>query len=123
MTSPAGRLILVVDDDPHSRAFLSGILKLEGYSVHTATDGAEGLKKARALQPCIILLDLMMPVLDGQGFRTQQTLDPLIADIPVVVISAHCEAAKIAREMGVAGCVPKPVMFEHLLASVAAVCG
>jgi CheY-like chemotaxis protein len=107
--------VLVVDDDPDGLAVVSLILKLEGHSVLTAAGGAEGLDVARREHPCVILLDLMMPVMDGHAFRAAQLADPAIADIPVLVLSAHADAEVIAIQLGAEGCVPKPVHIDRLL--------
>jgi CheY-like chemotaxis protein len=78
---------------------------------------------ARKYHPCLIVLDLMMPVMGGEEFRKVQVADPSIRDIPVVVVSAHHEASQIAERMQVAGCVPKPVDFDALTRFVKKQCG
>ena len=115
--------ILVVEDDPDSRQFLTTLLELAGQDVIAATNGAEAFELARAHHPCLIVLDLMMPVMTGEEFRDAQIGEPSIEDIPVVVVSAHHEAAAIARRMNVAGCVPKPVDFDALIPFVKKRCG
>src|SRR5690349_16993945 len=84
-----GRRVLVVDDDADIRETVSLILEDEGYEVQSAQDGAAALGVLRAGPlPDVILLDLMMPVMNGWQFREQQTRDPRLAAIPVVVLSA-----------------------------------
>jgi CheY-like chemotaxis protein len=91
-------LILVVDDDHAIRESLSELLEDEGYHVAKATNGQEALEVlARVGPPCVILLDLMMPVMDGYEFMGRKTADPALASIPVVVITA----AGVARIQGV----------------------
>ena len=116
------RSVLVVEDDPDGRAVLKAILAIDGYTVATARNGFEALQRAREVQPDVILLDLMMPVMDGRGFRAAQAQDPEIAHIPVLVVSAHSDALNISRLMGAAGCIGKPIEFDHLLFKVQACC-
>lgn len=106
--------ILIVEDDPDSRQFLTTMLEFTGHDVVTASNGMEAFNVARACHPCLIVLDLMMPIMTGEEFRKVQVADPSIKDIPVVVVSAHHEAKKIAKRMKVAGCVTKPVDFDAL---------
>jgi CheY-like chemotaxis protein len=81
--------ILVVDDDPDIRESLREVLVDEGYEVTCVANGREALEHLRnSPRPCVILLDLMMPVMDGWQFRREQKQDPTIADIPLVVITA-----------------------------------
>jgi CheY-like chemotaxis protein len=81
--------ILVVDDDPDIRESLQEVLRDEGYPVNCVANGREALEYLRrSPRPCVILLDLMMPVMDGWQFRREQKQDPSIADIPLIVITA-----------------------------------
>jgi CheY-like chemotaxis protein len=81
--------ILVVDDDPDIRDSLKEVLEDEGYTVNSVANGREALEYLRGGQrPCVILLDLMMPVMDGWQFRREQKQDPTIAGIPLIVITA-----------------------------------
>ncbi len=81
--------VLLVEDDEDFRDLLAGILQTKGYEVVLAGNGAEALALMKGgLRPCIILLDLMMPVMDGWTFRQAQLADPAIASIPVIVLSA-----------------------------------
>ena len=112
--SPA-RPILVVEDDPDSRALLTTLFEVSGWGVVTASNGREAYNLARQHDPSVILLDLMMPVMSGEEFRTAQLADADIRRIPVVVLSAHLEAAHIARRMKAAGCLMKPVDFDVLM--------
>jgi CheY-like chemotaxis protein len=83
------KTILVVDDDPNLQEVLADLLQIKGYRVWSAPDGAKALQWLRESDaPCLILLDLMMPMMDGHEFLAQCDADPLLARIPVVVISA-----------------------------------
>src|SRR5437879_6509382 len=102
MTSPAqgGKTILVVEDDTATRDALSLILEAEGFGVMGAANGQEALDQLRgSRRPDLILLDLMMPVMDGWQFRRAQAQDPALSAIPVVVLSAdgnvHQKAASL----------------------------
>src|SRR5258707_15538086 len=102
---PAERsCILVVEDDAMTRESIVDLLGEAGYSVTEATNGAEALEKLRqGPAPCVILLDLMMPVMSGQEFRREQLTDPALAAIPGIVVSAgdmwHREAPKGAARL------------------------
>jgi CheY-like chemotaxis protein len=98
---------LIVEDDGQYLALLKRQLQASGYSIIRARTGPDALEKARANPPWLILLDLHMPVMDGLQFRLAQVADPLLADIPVVMISADHEAAEIGRRLGAAGVVLK----------------
>jgi CheY-like chemotaxis protein len=106
--------VLVVDDESDIREAVSEVLADEGYLVHGAGDGAEALRKARALHPHLVLLDLMMPGMNGWEFRAAQRGDPELRDIPVVVLSA------LGRVSGMeaADFIQKPFDLERLLSSV-----
>jgi CheY-like chemotaxis protein len=83
------RSVLIIDDDGNSREALAELLAREGYEVATAENGAQGLGYLRVgHRPSVILLDLMMPGLDGWDFRTEQKRDETLARIPVIAISA-----------------------------------
>lgn len=109
-------VVLVVEDDPDIRATLCEALEDNGYSPVGASNGVEALDYLRRPneRPCLILLDLMMPVMDGQAFRAEQRADATIAEIPVVVISAYRDLDKYAAELATE-CLAKPVRLETLL--------
>jgi CheY-like chemotaxis protein len=116
---PPGPLILVVDDDADLRDSLAQVLLDEGYAVAKAAHGGEALDCLRAGPlPSVILLDLMMPVLNGWQFREAQVRDPELASIPVLVISADPSAARAAAELGVTGSLSKPLDVGRLLAAI-----
>src|SRR5512137_2265171 len=74
--------VLVVEDDHDTRELLVEALRMEGYEVAAAPDGVQGLEHARRVQPHVILLDLMMPVMSGWEFRAMQTRDPSLSSVP-----------------------------------------
>lgn len=80
--------MLVVDDERDIREAVAEVLKDEGYAVVDATDGAEALRQLRAHHPAVVLLDLMMPGMNGWEFCAARKGDPELSSIPVIVISA-----------------------------------
>jgi two-component system, chemotaxis family, chemotaxis protein CheY len=108
--------VLIVEDDEGVCESLSAVLREEGYEVELAADGAEGLQRLQRLPlPTLILLDLMMPRVDGVGFRRAQLADPLLRHIPVILISARPDIAWQAEQLGAEDYLRKPMSFEELL--------
>ncbi len=97
MSERQGGLVLVVDDDDDIRESLEVLLRLHGYHVATAADGSEALKRMQmgGWRPCLILLDLMMPGMNGFELRSALDANETLADIPVVVITGA--GAKVAE--------------------------
>jgi CheY-like chemotaxis protein len=95
--------VLVVEDDVDIRESLMEVLEDHGYEPIGAENGLEALDKLRepGPPPCLILLDLMLPKMDGRAFRQKQLQSPEFADIPVVVISAFRDVGQIAQELKV----------------------
>jgi CheY-like chemotaxis protein len=101
-------LILVVEDNADVREVVATTLALEHYDVVTAENGAAALQRLRGdRRPCLILLDLHMPVMDGFAFRRAQQADAGLATIPVVVVSVDTSLDHHVRALGVAGAVHK----------------
>jgi len=118
----AARSILVVEDDGDIRTALCSILAEEGYTVSSACDGSQALDQLRSGErPALILLDLMMPVMDGADFRYAQLQDPSLAHIPVVVLTADGRFRDMARELGAAAAFAKPFELSALLETIARV--
>jgi CheY-like chemotaxis protein len=120
----AGCSVCVVDDDDDIREALSDVLSIEGYDVISADDGesALGLLRTRRSDCRLILLDLMMPQMNGWEFRRLQLQDPTIAAIPVLLLTGAGTAARSIDELHVAGTIEKPVELDTLLAEVAHYC-
>ena len=112
--------ILVVDDDADIRVSIAEILEDRGYTVFSAGDGREALDRLRTLEvrPAAILLDIMMPVMDGFAFRAEQEKDPALSAIPVVVFSAYGNVAQSAATLKAAGHLKKPLRAEALLETI-----
>jgi CheY-like chemotaxis protein len=110
------RRVLVVEDDPDLRGALAAILEEAGYRVVEAEDGRDALERLRSGAAfCLIVLDLFMPEMNGWAFRAEQTKDPRLASIPVVVISADSSSAERAKGLGVVTALTKPVDVNRLL--------
>ena len=106
-------LVLVIDDDPAQRDLLSRFLEREGFAVRTAPDGKLGIELARALRPRAILLDVMMPQMDGWSVLSALKADPELAVIPVVMVTFVNEPG-LGASLGAADTVPKPVEWDRL---------
>jgi len=113
--------VLVVDDDTDIRTSLCELLEHEGYRVASAANGQEALARlGQGELPCVILLDLMMPIMDGWEFRERQQDDPRLAGVPVVVITA---AGKYGtRAIDAEQILPKPLRIEHVLEVIEQYC-
>jgi len=118
----AGTRLLLVEDDESIRLALTDMLEDEGFSVTTAGDGRDALAALRCgAPPDVILLDLMMPVMDGWEFRVEQRSDPLLARIPLLAMSADLSAK--ARAIAADGYVRKPIDFPELVRELHGVVG
>ena len=115
--------ILIVDDDKDVRSALAELLEGEGYAVTGAHNGQEALQLMRGgLHPAVILLDLMMPVMDGWDFRSEQERDPALCRVPVVIVSASgFSPESIQTQFRPAAFVPKPLERKQVLDAVARV--
>ena len=115
--------ILIVEDDFDIRDALMQILEEEGYGVRGAANGQEALELlAREPAPKLILLDLMMPVMNGWQFRAEQLKDPRLAGVPVLVISADPHLQLKAESLGAVGLLKKPISLDELLVAVKSHC-
>jgi len=112
-------LILLVEDDFVLRSSLSEFLSAEGFRVDCCADGREAFRRLHAPpKPSLILLDIMLPYLDGFELRALQRKSPLIANIPVVVISAHDLDPQSVDELGLPPPLRKPLDLDRLLATM-----
>jgi CheY-like chemotaxis protein len=111
---------MVVEDDYAIRETLRELLEEEGYRVTQASNGAEALARLRDTEgpPSLILLDLMMPVMDGWEFRDAIAGDPKLSEIPVIVISADHSLDTKVSSMDVQGWLAKPFELDQLLATI-----
>jgi CheY-like chemotaxis protein len=115
--------ILVVDDNPDLRTTVRDILEYEGYSVITAENGRQALEVlTQPARPCLILLDLMMPVMDGWEFLEEQRSHAAWREIPVVILSALAHRPE-SKSLGAAGILGKPVKPEMLFELIRKYCG
>jgi len=114
------RIILLIEDDADIREALADALAEDGYQVACASNGAEGLALALSVRPALVLLDLMMPGMSGSQFRAAQRMQPEIAAIPVVVLTADGRIDDRANELQADGKVRKPIDYEELLATIEA---
>jgi CheY-like chemotaxis protein len=113
--------VLVVEDEDEARSILTQILELEGFRVHGCANGAEALiYLGSSNKPCLIILDLLMPVMDGRQFRAATLRNRETADIPVVVVTALDPSD--ARDLKAVGVLKKPVNVGELLNLVRANC-
>ena len=106
--------VLVVEDDPHSAELLTVYLEGAGYRIALARDGAEGLELARRLRPRAVVLDILLPRVDGWDLLARLKADPATADSPVVVVSMLDERGK-GLALGAVEYLVKPVGREELL--------
>jgi CheY-like chemotaxis protein len=107
--------VLVVDDNAEIRELLRVALTAEGYQVAGAPNGREALHYLRShAETCMILLDLVLPVMDGAQFRRAQLLDRSLAWIPVIVMSAVVDADRRARELGARHVLRKPLDLDEV---------
>jgi CheY-like chemotaxis protein len=127
MTASPGN-VLIVEDDPDVRDMLSTLLSMEGFNPVAAEDGLEALHLLRAVRhrapdvPCLVLLDLKMPRLSGHEFRRAQLGDPIVASVPVAVMSGAVDLQQRAEALGAVATVPKPIDCDALLDVVRRYC-
>jgi CheY-like chemotaxis protein len=114
------RKVLIVEDDPEIRDLLIEILEANGCEAVGAGNGAQALSYLRHARPlpCVVLLDLVMPIMDGVSFREAQLSDRVLAKIPVIVVSASRDAPESAQKLK-AGFLRKPVETRDLVKAVA----
>ncbi len=112
-TGDGDNAILIVDDDPNARALLSRFVSREGFAVRTAADGESGLELARAVRPRAILLDVMMPHMDGWAVLSKLKEDPQTADIPVIMETIVHEKG-LAFSLGAEDYLTKPIRWPRL---------
>ena len=120
--------VLIVEDDEATRELLAALLAVEGFHAVLAEDGLEGLHLLRTVRhrapdvPCLVLLDLKMPRLGGHEFRRAQLSDPIVAAVPVAVMSGAADVEARAERLGAVASVAKPIDFDALLDVVRRYC-
>jgi CheY-like chemotaxis protein len=126
--SPHAGNVLIVEDDPATRDVVSTILASQGFHTVAAEDGLEALHLLRAVRhrapdiPCLILLDLAMPRLGGPEFRRAQLKDPVVAGVPIAVMSGASDVVERAQALGAVATITKPLDFEKLITVVKRYC-
>lgn len=114
--------ILVVEDNDDVREMMALTLELAGHKVSTAVNGQDALEKLQSgTRPALILLDLMMPVMNGWEFRLALENDPSLKQVPIIIVSAA--TAELAHRAAAAAYLPKPIDMDELLTVVGGFCG
>lgn len=108
------RSIMVIEDDEDIRSALVDVLAEEGYETHSAENGKEALETLRQMpKPCLVFLDLMMPIMNGREFLDEVMRDSYLAPVPVVVVSAIADKADVS---GAVDFLKKPIDMDMILA-------
>jgi pilus assembly protein CpaE len=112
--------VFVVDDDPSTRRLLQLSLEGEGYEVQTASDGQEGLRRIQDELPDLVILDIVMPGLDGFGFVRQLRQDPRTAEVPIMILSSRAEVHDRVKalKLGADDYLTKPADLPEIIARV-----
>lgn len=119
MDSPIQKMVIVVDDDPAILDLVEMVLNEEGYEVMTATNGREALELLAAQQPSIVLLDLMMPVMDGWSFCRAVKGNEATRHLPIIIMSADRHLGQKADDISADDFLVKPFDIDNLLETVA----
>src|SRR5216110_1409698 len=120
MAEPAGN-VLIVEDDRDTRELLTHVLSTEGFHAVGAEDGLEALHLLRTVRhrapdvPCLVLLDLSMPRLGGNEFRRAQLGDPVVASVPIAVMSGATDLEQRAAAMGAVATLAKPLDVDVVI--------
>lgn len=114
------RSILIVDDNEDLREVLRDAFVFEGYTVHVASNGREAVNwlHAHPGEPWVVLLDLMMPVMDGEAFLRHRAQDPVLTQFPVVLLTAGGDHRAVQASHDLAACLPKSIPLPDLLAAI-----
>ena len=124
MSRPASEpYVLVVDDDPAIRGLVADALREEGYVVDLAAHGREALEAMRARRPATVVLDLMMPTMDGFTFMEACHHEQLCDNVPIVVISAVHDALQRIKDVPIHACIAKPFDLDELIRTITELAG
>jgi two-component system response regulator MprA len=118
VSTPSPKCILVVDDEAAIREVIAETLELEGYRVEKAADGIAALVVVKAARPDAIVLDLMMPGMDGWSFLKQCRKEDLCSRVPVMVISAYRKLGEATSDLQVQACLEKPFDLDVFLRAI-----
>jgi len=114
--------VLIVEDDDDVREMMELLLSSSGYETMVARNGEEALARMRQRRPCLVLLDLQMPVMSGWEFRDRQLLDEALADVPVVAVTAYFDPHDVSDRLGVP-CLMKPADLNAVVKEIQTACG
>jgi len=111
------KVILIVDDDPKDMVLIRDLLQVSGYSTIEATDGEQGIKSAKSRKPDLILMDIVMPKVDGYTACREIKMDKATKAIPVVMVTSldYELNKKLGRDIGANGYITKPIDRQELL--------
>ena len=121
MNAIEGKRVLIIEDDQELRELLRTTLEAEGFTAEIATDGAEGLSRLRRGIPDLVLLDLVLPGVNGLEVLMALRSDPAARRVPVIVMTGTQTQASELRGLGVVALLHKPFATDALLARIAAV--
>ena len=112
--------VLIVEDHDDTREMVATLLSEHGFTVVTAENGQRGLERLMRTRPCLVLLDLMMPVMTGWEFRRAQLSlpDSDLASVPVLLLTAVDQPDHAALQLGASDVISKPLDFDQLIESV-----
>jgi CheY-like chemotaxis protein len=115
-----GKTILIVEDEPKNQKLTRDLLKISGYETIEAVDGKQGVEKAKSAKPNLILMDIMMPKMDGYSACREIKADQSTKNIPVVMLTAvgYDLNKKLAKQMGADGYVTKPFSRQQLIDAI-----
>jgi CheY-like chemotaxis protein len=115
-----GKTILIVEDEPKNMTLTRDLLKISGYETIEARDGKEGVEKAKSTKPNLILMDIMMPKMDGYSACREIKADQSTKNIPVVMLTAvgYDLNKRLAKQMGADGYVTKPFSRQQLIDAI-----
>ena len=120
---PIQKRALVVDDEPTIRELIADALRESDIQVEIASNGVEALAVMHRWLPDVVVLDLMMPRLDGTGFTELMRLNPQFANVPVLLVTAAYGAQQAAAQVGARAWLSKPFELDHLVAEVTRLAG